>query len=817
MAALLVVLTLGGCQRRAWRGTPLDPELRRLLAEGTFLFGQGKYADSERAFQQGHDRASRLGDTPSAARFLNSVGAARFAAFQYGEAMRAFLEVRKLARQTGDNEMLAMVSCNLSSLYLQQQDLNAGARAAEETLEALDRAGVTKWSPLLRAQGAILYSRQGRFDLGQPLFHTAIEEAEAQGDTATASLIRDQLGHELLMVGRAGEAEDELVGAFRQRTFSRLPEVAYSYYTLGRLRLAQGDVVTADRLLSQSIGSLGKTGGTLAAWRVYYERGRARLRLRRLAEALSDFQRARELARRVRLEVLPADSAWINTGVDQSRLCSELTKAAGELYWQSGDPAYARLAFEASEENRAAGLRALIFSPEEWRRRLPAEYWETLARLRANEAALLRSPSEPASRESSYLQYRLTEMEAEAGIGLSSPAGFGTQDARGLGERVGRALRKDDILLSFLLDEPHSSLWAVTRDEFRMFRLPAGSRISALAGEFRSDVESGRQQATASGDRLFRALFGEVPGRLLDKPRWVLVPDGSLFRVPFAALVEGCATGRPRFVAERHSTMLTPSAQLLKREGGGGWNGGFVGLGDPIYNRADPRRTAAGGFGKVQALLFFQHILPAALAGTDPARGIELPRLVGSGREIEACAREFGAGVPPVLLTGADVTLPRLDDALGRRPSVLHFATHFLRSASDARQALTVLSLGRGGTPELLGPAEISRKRVEVDLVVLSGCSSAEGDALPAEGLMGMTRAWLAAGSRTVMATLWPTPDDHGGLLVSFYRRLAALRGRTDGWVAADALRSAQLEALRSGGWQSSPRRWGTYILVGKE
>ncbi|HSW50007.1 MAG TPA: CHAT domain-containing protein, partial [Bryobacteraceae bacterium] len=446
----------------------------------------------------------------------------------------------------------------------------------------------------------------------------------------------------------------------------------------------------------------------------------------------------------------------------------------------------------------------------------PAEYWETLARLRTTEAALLGGRDETISRESYRLQYRLTEMEAEAGIGISLPAGFGAEDTRGLGERVARTLKRDEVLFSFHLEEPHSFLWAVTRNEFQMFRLPAGSRVAALAAAFRGEVESGRKESAASGERLFKALFDGVPGRLLDRPRWALILDGTLFRVPFAALVEGHEAGRPRFVAESHSTMLTPSALLLNLEGGGGWKGGFVGVGDPIYNQADDRRTIAGGLGRAQKSRF-QHILPAALAGTDPARGIELPRLVGSGREIEACAREFGAAVSPVLLTGADATLRRLDSALSHRPSVLHFATHFLKSASDTKQALTALSLDRAGTPELLGPMEISRKRVDVDLVVLSGCSSGEGEALPAEGLMGMTRAWLAAGSRAVMATLWPTPDDQGGLLVSFYRHLAALRERTDGWVAADALRLAQLDMLRSGGWQASPRRWGTYVLAGKE
>lgn len=816
LAAALLAVGSAGCLRRSATGQSLDLELRAPMAKGTTLYGEGRYLESERAFQQGYSRALTLGDARAAARFINSVGGARFAAFQYKEAMRAFLEARRLARETGDSEMLAMVSCNLSSLHLQQQDLNAGARAAEDALSALGRAGPTKWGPLLRAQGAILHSRQGRFDLGLPLFREAVEEAEAQGDRLTTSLILDQMGHELLLLGRPGEAEPALVEAFRQRKLNRLPEVGYSYYTLGRLRLAQGDAAGADRLLSESIASLTGTGGTLAAWRVYYERGRGRVQAQRLVDALSDFKRARELARRVRLEVLPADSAWINTGVDQSRISSELIRAAGALYLQSGNPAYARLAFEASEESRAAGLRALIYSPDEWRRRLPPEYWETLARLRRNEAALLRAHDASVSRDSSFLHYRLTEMEAEAGLSLSSPPGLGGEDAAGLVKRVRRTLRRDEVLFSFRLEEPHSFLWVVTTGEFQMLRLPAASHIRALTRKFRDQVEKGRQEAVPVGERLFDELFGLVPGRVLAKPRWVLALDGDLFQLPFAALVAGHSGGRPEYLAENHSTMITPSALLLNRGRGPGWKGPFVGLGDPIYNAADPRRALAGEPGFSQTHLFM-HILPPAFAGIDVSQGIELPRLVGSGREIEACLRELPAGDQTVLLTGAEATLHRLDEALSRKPSVLHLATHFLKSAGDTRQALTALSLDPAGSPELLGPVEISRKRVDLDLVVLSGCSSGAGEALPAEGLMGMTRAWLAAGSRSVLATLWPVPDDQGQLLVSFYRHLAKLRERGDGWVAADALRMAQLEMLQSGDWHAHPRRWGAYILAGKD
>ncbi len=55
--------------------------------------------------------------------------------FEYRPAMLAFVEARRLARETGDMEMLAAAACNLSSLYLQQQELNAGMHADEEALQ----------------------------------------------------------------------------------------------------------------------------------------------------------------------------------------------------------------------------------------------------------------------------------------------------------------------------------------------------------------------------------------------------------------------------------------------------------------------------------------------------------------------------------------------------------------------------------------------------------------------------------------------------------------------------------------------------------
>ena len=82
---------------------------------------------------------------------------------------------------------------------------------------------------------------------------------------------------------------------------------------------------------------------------------------------------------------------------------------------------------------------------------------------------------------------------------------------------------------------------------------------------------------------------------------------------------------------------------------------------------------------------------------------------------------------------------------------------------------------------------------------------------------MGMTRAWLAAGAHSVVASIWPTADDNGDLFVPFYRHLAGLKMEPRTGVAAEALRRAQLEMLRSDFWHARPAYWAAYFVVGKE
>jgi CHAT domain-containing protein len=302
------------------------------------------------------------------------------------------------------------------------------------------------------------------------------------------------------------------------------------------------------------------------------------------------------------------------------------------------------------------------------------------------------------------------------------------------------------------------------------------------------------------GHKLYVDIFGPWNG-LLDKPVWILAPDGPLFELPFATLVEDFQPPSDQriYVVERHAIRFVPGVSSLSGARRSDLNGPAIGLGDPVYNRADARLTR-----------------PAVNSAPPGAPHIELARLVGSGKEIENCARIWRTrGYAPILLQGEAASRKNLTEALRRDPAVLHISAHMLFPPQDSGPGAVALRLSPDGNLDLLSASEIATLRLKLGLVVLNGCSSAHGPILPGAGLMGMTRAWLAAGARAVIVTRWATTDHtEGELFQSLYEHLSPSHDTSRRNSIAELLQQAQMTELRAGGVRANPANWGAYFCV---
>ena len=321
---------------------------------------------------------------------------------------------------------------------------------------------------------------------------------------------------------------------------------------------------------------------------------------------------------------------------------------------------------------------------------------------------------------------------------------------------------------------------------------------AALANPRRADARSLARAADELVMRPVRKALG-------DTRRLFVSPDGALNLIPFGALVDE----QQRYLVEDYSiTYLTSGRDLLRLTAKTESRQGALVLADPSFDLGATRAGAGPADGASAAQgrrsLDFTGALFSRLPGT------------------EGEARALGATVPGVkVLTGAQASESALKAVSG--PVVLHVATHgfFLPDKPRADLALT-----RGATPgdaATVGENPLLRSGLALagansrraadgedgvltayeaaaldlwgtKLVVLSACETGIGEIANGEGVYGLRRALVLAGSESQVMSLWQVSDDATrDLMIDYYKRLQAGEGRTE------ALRQVQLSMLRSG------------------
>jgi CHAT domain-containing protein/tetratricopeptide (TPR) repeat protein len=783
----------------------------------------GDFAGLESVFIAGYQRATMQGNQAAQISYLSNLGTARWLSLRYAPALEAYLEASGLAERIGDWSALGGIAVNLALVYQRMGDADAALSALERGKTATDRL---QTPPYYKAQ-LLMTLRSVRAELQgnptEPRYEEAIEAARqthdprAVGQEGNEATAWDFLGQEKIVAGDLEGAEASLGRALRLRTSYSPESLGFSYAALGALRLAQADRSTgkerhqrakeAEDLTQRAIrlGSPGPAASTLL-----HQRGLIREILGQPDLALEDFRTAMNEASEWNGAVPPALSLITGANVAmQHEIFDSFVDAAARQALRTGNQTLAVEAFMTLEANRAASLRESRELAPVWKKKLPAAYWEILGRLNEEEARDL-STGGAVSPESRRLRLKLTEMELAAGVGVSVmlAENFRTQNSLTLFQQ---GLGESDLLLSFYLGKQDSYLWAVTQRSIELHRLPAESEVREDVKRFREAVASevSTTGGQAAGDRLgadlYQRLFGSLDPADAGKTSWLLSLDGVLFELPFAALVSSYGDGQPVYAAERHSTQEIPGAFFLNRQAAA--PGGYLGVADPVYNSADPRETTSW-----------------SLRWDRRDDRDQLNRLVSSSRELQRSSASWrtttGVAQPIQILEGTAAGRDNFLQALSAAPSTIHLATHVLTAAHvltatqvltasmQREQAFLAFSLNADGHPGLLSTSDIGMLRVPGALIVMTGCATGTGDARVGAGLLGLTRAWMMAGARAVVATNWPVPDADGDLIPAFYQNL-----RTN--TAAEALRRSQIRSIHSGTWQAAPSYWAAFQVTG--
>src|SRR5262249_52645099 len=286
----------------------------------------------------------------------------------------------------------------------------------------------------------------------------------------------------------------------------------------------------------------------------------------------------------------------------------------------------------------------------------------------------------------------------------------------------------------------------------------------------------------------------------------VFVTEGALQYIPFAALPD--VDGRP--LVAGHEIVSLPSAstlQVLRQEFGArppASRALFI-VGDPVFDRRDARVRSHAAPPPVGTATMERS---ARESGVDP-----LERLYFTRREVDGIAALGRPGDTRALLD-FDANLDRLKDAELGAYRFVHLATHGLLNNRHPELSGLVFSLvDRQGRARdgFLPASDVYNLHLNADLVVLSACQTALGGDVRGEGLVGLTRAFMYAGTPRVVSSLWRVPDNAtAALMREFYRRMLV-----DRMEPAAALRDAQLAIRRDARW-SAPYYWAGFILQGE-
>lgn len=664
-------------------------------------------------------------------RIHHSLADDAFSRGEYGDAVRLLEMAVSNLRMAGAGERNSLGRA-LTSLGRARRAHGLPARALDAYREAMavQRQTGDRFGVVQswNAMG-VAYSNMSRPEKALECYRNGLDEARALGDPSAIQFMEGAVATALGRLGRYTEAIPILEGILAKNPE---PYVArFRMSTLAEDYLAVGRAADALALVEKAIAMEARVDPDAEATFLYL-RARANAKLGRQDAAIADARATLERFEKVRESLLPLD--FVKRGYsDTIQDVFDFTIGALDQAGRHGE------AVETAEAARGRALADLLASRMQPRRPGASD---------AGAAALLtggaHADAAPAGLDSpvatrAFSSAELSSLAATHGTTIVSywvgPHRTLAWVIRGSGEIVPATITVTRARLQQLVDR--------------------ASRAPVIAVQGASGKPDPAERALRSlYDTLVAPLDPVLPA---SGSRLTIVPHGPLFSLSFAAL----KNRRGRYLVERYAIHDVPSGAVLALTG------------------SRPSSTS-------RAWLLVADPMPR------PRGAATLAPLPAASREIAAAAAVAPEGAVR-RLAGARASEPAFRAGLADA-RVVHIAAHAVVPEGDAARAFLAFGRDRAAAGDAadgrVTAAEVYDLQVSADLVVLSACRSGRGR-ITGDGVAGFTRAFISAGARTVVASLWDAPDETARrLMARFYRQFAQGQG------SAEALRAAQLALL---------------------
>jgi len=385
-----------------------------------------------------------------------------------------------------------------------------------------------------------------------------------------------------------------------------------------------------------------------------------------------------------------------------------------------------------------------------------------------------------------------------------------------------QVLDENAALLEFSLGKERSFVWLITKEHSSLHSLPGQDDIERKVEQHLQTISKpvGLTNPFSRhyflGYELYTMLLGPVIGELEGKSHLIIVPDGILHYLPFETLItqkvnqdEGV-----NYLLKDYQISYAPSASVLGYLQDEGKKVRrkrlqLLAFGDPSFGRISEMAAARGE--ENMAVEMELNAEETANRGLYERRGFTFRRLPFSGTEVMEIADLFPPSEKTVYLGERAKEEVVKSEAL-ERFKYIHFATHGIIEQKVPSRSGIVLTLDEDPTEDgFLQVNEIFNLKLDADVVVLSACQTGLGRLRKGEGIIGLARAFMYAGTPSVVVSLWNINDrSTASLMKNFYACLKKGSNKTE------ALQLAKLQMLQSERkLYRHPFYWAAFVLIG--
>lgn len=504
---------------------------------------------------------------------------------------------------------------------------------------------------------------------------------------------------------------------------------------------------------------------------------------------------------------------------------------------------YSVVALEASENSRARTALELLAQSDvvltaNVRQSLIEEEKSLKEQIEACANSILREPSKE---KVTVLEKNILNLESqleEIDLKVKQESGYGSVIRLKFAnlKEIQQKLDENTILLEYCL-APKSYVWVITNNSINSVQLASNKEINKQAQKVYEKLKSRNLLQEKFETRknsikdlnnelslLSQLILAPIENFLKAEKKLLIVADESLHYIPFSVLPKIKSKEPLELLIQNHEVINLISASIsigdkdlneyVFSDNEKSATTQITLVGDPIFTLNDERIASGKTFFQSQKTLALRESTLGEALSTLTREGTSdvLPRLKFTGQEVKSISSTISQKQTKVLV-GFDANINMIfREKYLEKSKLIHFATHGLLSPNPNLSGVVLSLIDKNKLPVdgFLSTGKILGLKLDAELVVLSACQTALGKEIKGEGLLSVGRAFVYAGAKRVITSLWRVDDEATSeLMIHFYRNLKRNMS------ASAALRQSQLEIMKDKRWQST-YFWGGFILQGQ-